>query len=81
MAERQRLINGYPPPGYPIPKENNSPPPSSKPTKKCRCRIHHDRQGRPKDYQNRGCLEGCLAALCCCCLLDECCADPTIIFN
>ncbi|KAI5074413.1 hypothetical protein GOP47_0010374 [Adiantum capillus-veneris] len=83
MAERQRLANyGYPPQGYPLPKENESPSPATpQAKKKCKCRLHHNRKGQHRQYGNGGCLEGCLAALCCCCLLDECCCDPTIILN
>ncbi|GLJ32519.1 hypothetical protein SUGI_0654310 [Cryptomeria japonica] len=50
---------GYPPPGYPT-----QAPPSQY------------AEAGPVKTQSRGekgCLEGCLAALCCCWLCEECC--------
>ncbi|XP_057501012.1 protein CYSTEINE-RICH TRANSMEMBRANE MODULE 13-like [Actinidia eriantha] len=51
---------GYPPQGYPPPQHYAQPPPVQQTGDSASLAA------------SKGCLEGCLAALCCCCLLDAC---------
>eukprot|EP00249_Psilotum_nudum_P030636 c43442_g1_i1 orf=112-354(+) len=65
---------GQPPLGYPQSDEIFHE--AANPRKHCRW----PRKGNKfRSARDRGCIEGCLAALCCCGLLDECCCDPTVI--
>eukprot|EP00249_Psilotum_nudum_P000818 c12951_g1_i1 orf=259-498(+) len=79
MAEQRKGKQepiGQPPPGYPQSKDD------FQETKNARKTFSWPRKGNKfRSARDRGCIEGCLAALCCCCLLDECCCDPTVICN
>ncbi|KAI5063289.1 hypothetical protein GOP47_0021836 [Adiantum capillus-veneris] len=67
--QQQQDVLGYPPPGYPLPVQE--PPAPLKAPKKWTFELKNRSQTR--DARDRGCIEGCLAALCCCCVLEECC--------
>ncbi|KAH7414842.1 hypothetical protein KP509_14G013700 [Ceratopteris richardii] len=67
---QQQDVIGYPPPGYPLPLNQEPPVPMKAPSK---WSFFTKDRPQTRDARDRGCIEGCLAALCCCCVLEECC--------